>query len=211
MDNVQLKIYCDKTINGDNCNYLTNESKGSALFCGVAYPTPESRSDIACEKAFELATQSFLRRPSTGDAAMNTISGFINDRLYMLQEPRKEFLCDTAFLYIHHGYARVALSGNSCGYHFCNGKIVNSYRSEGIWYGRQPKWERKPDAEIPLEKVSQDFLLVSGESNVDISPEDVDRLLSGDDLESFFQGKRCFAVMIHLPERKKRFPLFGKR
>lgn len=211
MDNVQLKIYCDKEIDSDNNNYLSNKSKGSALFCGAAYPTPDSRSDVACEKAFELATESFLRRPSTGDAAMNAISGFINDRLYMLQEPRKEFLCDTAFLYIHHGFARVVVSGNACAYHISNGEIVNSYRIEGVWYGRRPKWEKKPDPEVALEKTDHYFLLVAGDSTFELSSEAAGMLISGNDIKSFFEGRRCCAVLIHLPERKKRFPLFGKR
>ena len=98
MQKISFKSYSDRETNEYRC--VTFAERGRAAYCGTAYPTQESRSALACDRALTVSSESFLLRPSLDDIAIKTINGFVREGVYILQEPGKEFLCSAAFLYI---------------------------------------------------------------------------------------------------------------
>lgn len=220
MDRVSLKNYCDKKAQGNV--YSSFSSRGKAIACSVAYPTGESRSDIACEKLCSISADCFLRRPSLCDEAMGAIAGFINEGIYLDQEPNKVFLCSAAILYIFRGRARCFATGNSRVYHFRDGRLTEVSRGNGvILFGKKVRWEQKAAPEFELLPEKNIFLLCSGAENTDFDKimkdmEQDSALTAAEDvvpetLIEQFSGKKCSATAIILPEvRRSLFPIWGR-
>lgn len=185
----------------------------------MAYPTEESRSEVACEKLCSISTESFLRRPSLCDEAMETIAGFVNEGIYLYQEPNKVFLCSAAILYIFRGRARCIATGNSRVYHFRDGSLAEVSRGSGdILFGKNVRWKQKALPEFDLLLGTNIFLLCSGAENTDFDQImrnlEQDSALAADEdalaetLIRHFKEQKCSAAAIILPGvRRSLFPI----
>lgn len=123
MDRVSYRNYCDKGGGKQENLFFAFGSRGRAAAFGVAYPEMGSICQTACEKVLKIGIGSFLQRPSLGDQAVSTITDFINEGIYILQEPRKEVFCSFAILYVLRDKARFIVSENAGIYHLQDGKM----------------------------------------------------------------------------------------
>lgn len=211
MDKINFKNYCDKEYEGRTDPFFQICAQGSALFCGVAYPTADSRSYAACEKALAIGSSSFLRRPSLRDEAVNTISGFINEGLYALQDPGKPFFCSLAVLYCFRGRVRWMVSGDASVWHFQDGRMARKATGhKEPLLGKRICWNQESDPEFDISHGSNAFLLYSGTDASPFSielPETACHPVRTDDawleaILSGFRGKACSSAAFILPERK---------
>ncbi len=167
MQKISSKNYCDIPPAPYRTFFL--EEKGKALFCGAAYPTQESRSAIACERALQIGCDSFLRRPSLSDEALITIGGFINESVYILQEQGKRFLCSASFVYVYKGAGRVYAAGNSLVLHFQNGVLKNSFSDcSGDVIGKSLRKEYVLSREFDLSSGTNCIVVCSGREGLEL-------------------------------------------
>lgn len=216
MVKVSFKNYCDKKTEERESSYFKLCSRGKAAACSVAYPTKESRSDAACERVVGVSVDSFLRRPSLCDEAINTISGFINEGVYILQEPDKSFLCSSASLYVLRGRARWIVSGNARVYHFCGAGHVNvSRESREPLFGEKVRFKPEAEPEFDVSYGTDIFLLCSGADHIqidelikNIAPLDQETLNKSeldewmDAVISGFHASACSAAVLAFTEQK---------
>lgn len=209
MVKVKFKNCCDKVRGNDENPFFRLDAKGKALFCGVTYPTEDSRSDIACKKALEISADSFIRRPSLCDEAMDTISTFINQGIYIFQEADKRFLCSTAILYAFRGRARWVASGNAGICHFRDGKLINRIEGNNIpLFGERMRWNVDAEPEFDVSEGENAFLLYSAGSSIDFKEKLLEIEQNGalDDqtgaIVSDFGSKSCSAAALVLPNKK---------
>lgn len=205
--------YCDREAEMENQLFCHLDSRGKAAVCSVAYPTENSRSADACGKMISISSESFLRRPSLKDVAMDTISTFVNEGIYILQEPRKEFLCSGVILYMFRRKVRMVVSGMSAVYHFQDGKFVERFLPETEQlFGQRMAWKQKARAEIDLSKGNHTFLLYSGQEIPDIEITKIESMLQDSMDETVFQegilsdfeGSKCAVCLLAFPKRKRR-------
>ena len=209
MPKVKYKNYCDKS--SDEGVFFSLEEKGKAAYCGVSYPTVNSRSAVACERALSISGDSFLRRPSLRNEAMETISHFMSEGIYILQEPEKEFLCSTAIMYLFKGQARFFIAGSACACHFYQGKLLKTIQAaDSPFVGQTLKRKDHIEEAISVEDGQHTFLLCSisdsftledflqktGLSEGALLEECKDKLFSVPEI------KACSVALIEIPERK---------
>lgn len=184
-------------------------AKGGAIACAAAYPTKESFGASGCEKAVTVSTESFLHRPSMSDKAPPAISGFVNEAVYALQEPRKTFLCSTAILYILNGQFRCILSGNAKLLHFNGGNLINAFDGgNNPLFGKQLRSEFSSSDVISLPRGANAFLLYSGYDDIDFDASALGAAMRSADAEQWLStapgikdlSGTLLAVVI--PERK---------
>lgn len=208
MAKICFKSYCDKAPEKAESPYFTLRSKGAALVAGATYPARDSRSDIACRKVLEIGAESFIQRPSLGDVAVDTISTFINEGIYIYQEPGKAFLCSTALLYVLHGKARWVVSGNAVIYHFRDGRLVSkSAERKSPLFGERVRWNEKESPELDISHGANAFLLCSAAEDLEFpatltehgSPADLSPDEWAEAALSEFRGRRCSAAVVTLP------------
>lgn len=209
MVKVKFKDCCDKVRGNDENPFFRLDAKGKALFCGVTYPTENSRSDIACKKALEIGADSFIRRPSLCDEAMDTISTFINEGIYIFQEADKRFLCSTAILYVFRGRARWVVSGNAGICHFRNGKLINRTEGSSIpLFGERVRWNADTEPEFDVSEGENAFLLYSAGADIDFKEKlsEIGQRGVIDDpagaIVSDFGSKSCSAAAFVLPNKR---------
>lgn len=209
MVKVKFKNCCDKVRGNDENPFFRLDAKGKSLFCGVTYPTKDSRSDIACKKALEISAESFIRRPSLCDEAMETISTFINQGIYIFQEADKRFLCSTAILYVFRGKARWVVSGNAGICHFRDGKLINRTEGSNIsLFGERMRWNVETEPEFDVSEGENAFLLYSADLDIDFQEKllEIERSGALDDqtgaIVSDFGSKFCCAAAFVLPNKK---------
>lgn len=169
MAKLYFKSYCDKVPEKAESPYFTLRRKGTALVAGVTYPTRDSRSDITCRKVLEISAESFIQRPSLSDVAVDTISTFINEGIYIYQERDKAFLCSTALLYVLHDKARWVVSGDAVIYHFRDGRFVSkSAERKSPLFGERVYWNEKEVPEFDLSYGVNAFLLCSAAEDLEL-------------------------------------------
>lgn len=190
--------------------YFSFQEKGAALTAAVTYPAKISRSDVACAKALEISTGSFIQRPSLSDTAVSTISSFINDGIYIYQEPDKKFLCSIAVCYALKGKARFIVSGNAAVYHFNNGQPVNSLNGRKLpMFGEKLHWKEKAGPESDISQGTNAFILCSADEDEALPDAFPETLFSPDmgagewtdATVSYFNGRKCTAAAIVLPSK----------
>ena len=187
-------------------HYAVFEEKRNSTVAGVAYPTADSRSSLACTRALDIAVDSFMERPSGTDTALHMIGSFMDDGIGKLNEPGKEFKCSVAMLYISKGKARVYPAGYSAVIFFEEGVRKN------VWYGDGRPVGAGSHEDMPLPELislGQDCRFIF------IAASDMDTVRSavsfyeenkGEDAaaqEEFMKDKCCAFVNLHLPERKR--------
>lgn len=161
MPKISHQCLCDHSESPDRFYRLA--AKGGAVACAAAYPTKESFGASACERAVTVSTESFLRRPSMRDEAPQAISGFVNEAVYALQEPRKTFFCHTAMLYILNGQFRCVLSGDAKLLHFNGGNLLNTFEAgSNPLFGKSLKAHFTASDVSDLPRGANAFLLCSG-------------------------------------------------
>lgn len=217
MAEICVKSYCSKPVSDTENPYFIFRKKGAALTAAVTYPTEISRSDMACGKVIEISTESFIQRPSLSDIAVSTISSFINDGIYIYQEPDKKFLCSSAICYVLKGKARFIVSGNAAVYHFRDGRLVNSLSGQKLpMFGEKLHWKEKADPEIDISQGENAFILCSAGEN-DVLPDsfsesvfraDMDAEKWADAAISYFKDRKCSAASVVFPQRAS---FIGKR
>lgn len=214
MDKINVRKYCDKVYKSQIDPFFRLCVHGKAFFCGIAYPTEDSRSYAACEKALEIGSSSFLRRPSLCDEAVNTIAGFINEGLYALQDPGKPFFCNLAIIYGFRGKARWMVSGESVIYHFQDSRLIRqSAVCREPLLGKYVCWKETLEPEFDVSHSTNAFLLYSGTQqpifpNQVTGVNDILPSIDGDvwmeNVLSVFQGKACSVAAFVLPTRKRK-------
>ena len=212
MQKISFKSYSDRETNEYRC--VTFAERGRAAYCGTAYPTQESRSALACDRALTVSSESFLLRPSLDDIAIKTINGFVREGVYILQEPGKEFLCSAAFLYMFKGEGRVCIFGNAGVYHFQNGLLRDCYYNpSSAILGRSLRTESDTCPEFSLSGGTETFVLCSAEESQDLMSifppnliEDIPRNGEwADRVVEMARGKNCSIAAVFFPERKGLF------
>lgn len=211
MQNLNWKSYCDREEEGQ---LFKLEEKGKALFLGTAYPTAESRSGIACTRALEIACDSFLRRPAVTDIAIQTITGFMKEGIYILQEPGKYFQTSAAIVFITRGKARVSAAGDAFVWHLRKGVLEGVFTGEGQEpYGVDINSRDSFPLEFDISTGENSFLLCCGDGLSALRGE-FSKKAQGSEMtsEELFdivtnqlQGLACSAMAVTLPERKKLF------
>ena len=209
MQKISLKSYSD--IPQTPYPTFSEQRKGEALFFGVGYPTEDSRSALACEKAFQIAGESFLRRPSLADEAMETIARFIKEGVYILQDVDKRFCCAAAFLYVFKGRGRVFFAGNALAIHLQDGKVVDRFSDPGASeIGNSLRGKNAFSSEFDVSNGTNDFLLCAAVKafSFDTLPlPQANQTYEGqfDDFISSFSGQPCSIGAVHLDKRERLF------
>lgn len=209
MQRISYKNYSDIPDTEHSCFSLLE--KGKAVFCGAAYPTGDSRTAAACPKALEICSESFLRRPALMDVAMTNILSFINEGIFIMQDPEKHFRCGAAFLFLCKGAGRVVTAGNAMVLHYQDNQLKASYRHPGnpaLGTGLHNTYEASEEFDVSAG--ANGFLLLCGEEGLDLEtliPEDlrkpslVDEAWS-DRIMDAVRGRKCTAGAVIFPERK---------
>lgn len=208
MAKLYFKGCCDRSLETAKDSYFALCSKGAAVTAGVTYPAKDSRSDIACRKVLEISKDCFIQRPSLKDIAIDTISTFINEGIYIFQEPDRAFLCNTALLYVLNGKARWVTAGNAVICHYVDGhlaKMADLHRSP--LFGERIRWREKAAPEFDISHGVSSFVLCSAADDFDltaalpeyISPSDLRPDIWAAAALSLFSGISCSAAAIVLP------------
>ena len=192
---------------GENEYFSVFEEKKSLLVCGSAHPSSDSRGNIACPRALDIAVDCFLERPSSSETAVETIAGFINEEIYGLQEKDKAFLCSIAMLYVFKGSTRVFPAGNAAVLFYENGVLKNEWYGDGTPMGMKAECRFIYSDEFELTEDSR-FILVTGENRESVgSAVDFFKDNNGngpEDPDEFFKGRQCSFVNLFLPKRERR-------
>lgn len=211
MQRISLKSYSD--VSQTPYPTFSLQERGKALFFGVGYPTEDSRSALACEKAFQIAGDSFLRRPSLADEAMETIARFINEGIFILQDMEKRFRCSAAFLYVYKGMGRVFSAGNALALHYRDGKLTHRfYTSDAPEIGSMLRGGSIFSPEFDISEGTNGFVLCAAGKAVDLNalplpePNQTDKSQFDGIIDSF-RGTSCSAGAIRLEKREKLFGL----
>ncbi|MGN0643298.1 MAG: hypothetical protein ACI4JJ_09120 [Huintestinicola sp.] len=214
MADISIKHYSDYDCKDPENKLFGVGRRGAAAAFAAAYPTENSRGTAACERAVTVSTESFVQRPSMRDEAVETITGFINQGIYGIQEPGKTFFCSAAALYIFRRKARCVVSGNAKIYYFSDGKLRSvSEGNEDVLLGKRLNLHCKFDPPFELSGGVNSFLLVSGgdSADIDISPIEGAEISYAEELTEKLlpelKKQGCSALAVVLP--KKKFRLFG--
>lgn len=217
MSEIYVKNFCSREVSPDGNPYFSYIKKGAAVTMAAAYPTNASRSELACGKALEISTESFIRRPSLADTAINTILSFVNDGVYIYQERDKKFLCNSAICYVLKGKARFIVSGNAVAYHFRNGELIYSVKGQDIpMFGERLHWKGKAEPEFDISHGTNALVVCSADDDCrlpDVLSDtlflpDMDFGQWADAAVSSFHNMKCSAAVMVLPQR---MPLMGKK
>lgn len=205
MVKAKYKNYCDKASAESADSFFRLDARGKALFCGVAYPTKESRSDIACKKLLEIGAESFIRRPSVCDEAVDAISTFMNEGIYIFQEKEKQFLCSAAILFVFRGEARWIVSGNVGICHFRDGMPVK--KAEGCHtplFGARIRYEQTAEPAFDISRGENAFFLYScaQREDLDAAMERAADWRGEKAMIAEVAGRHCSAAAIVLPNKK---------
>ena len=197
---------CDIEETGSE-HFSALEERNSILVSGVAYPAGDSRGGAACPKALDIATDSFLGRPSSSDVAVEAIAGFINDEVYGMQEKDKAFLCNLAVVYVFKGKTRVYTAGDAAAMFFENGELKNIWYGGGKPIGSAAEPELIYSDEFELTEDTR-FILVAGR-DMKAAEETVAYYKESngekpEDIESFVRERHCSYTDLYLPKREKR-------
>ena len=183
------------------------EERNSILVSGAAYPASGSRSGAACPRALDIASESFLGRPSSSDVAVEAIAGFINDEIYGMQDKDKAFLCNLAVLYVFKGKTRVYTAGDAAAIYYEDGELKNVWYGGGKPVGSEAVPELIYSDEFELAGDAR-FILVAGrdkraaEETVAYYRENNGE--DPEDTEGFVKERHCSYVNLYLPKREKR-------
>lgn len=218
MRQVNYKSYCDKERDGQDPSnsFFRLGTRGRAVFCGIAYPAVGSRGREACETVLQVAGDSFLRRPSVCDEAVETISDFVNGSVYALQRPYDNCFCSTAILFAFQGKARWAVSGNVKVWHFQDGRLADVSGDENRHQilGEKVSWEGRADAApvLDISQGSHGFLFWGGPEGADSAQclcreagqpfgteEWLAQMLEG------FEKEACAAAVCAFAQKRRRF------
>lgn len=210
MAEIYVKQYCSRETSNHVNPYFSYVKKGAAMTMAAAYPAEVSRSELACGKVLEISTESFIRRPSLADTAISTISSFVNDGVYIYQEPDKKFLCSSAVCYVLKQKARFVVSGNAAAYCFRDGKLVHSVSGRKLpMFGERLHWKEKAEPAFDISHGTNALIVCSAGDGCRLPGEFPDALsLSepdceqwADDVISSFYNMKCSAAVMVLPQR----------
>ena len=211
MAKISYKNFCNYDSGEAENKFFRVSEKGGAAAFAAAYPAKGSVVLSACERAVTVSTESFIRRPSLCDEAMKTITGFVNEGIYGMQEPRKKTLCSAAVLYIFRGKARCVTMGNSVILYFSDGKLVSAFEGkEDVLPGVSLREKFESEPEFDLKKGKNAFLIVSSGDKPVLDVSVIESGLQGSEtaedwikaISPGLEGRRCSALAIDLPARK---------
>lgn len=212
MAGIDYKFFCNHGSEDAEKKFFRASAKGGAAAFAAAYPTEDSIVLSSCERAVMVSTDSFIRRPSVCDEAMEGIMGFVNEGIYALQEPRKRSLCSMAVLYIFRGKARCVTMGNSAVFWFLDGKLASASQGKtDILPGQSLRAKFEFEPEFELGKGKNAFLIVSSANSCDLDiPLIENALQSSEGAENWLEAIspelekcRCSVMTMVLPQRKK--------
>lgn len=218
MSVILYKIYHDRTILSEKDNWESVLEKGKAAFIGIACPTSSSSDAKACDKALSIGGQSFIKRPTDKDIAVDMIDEFINNSIYQLQLPHSSSLCSTAFMYLFKGVIQFSLTGFSRIYCFTDGRLQGCLVSEGgSFYGKSAYVSCERFEPLKLTNGNQECILITSDERLNISEDEVLELYQKnfENFDGLFDicglEKIKTAMLVKLPQKPKGFPFFRGR
>lgn len=221
MDRVSYRNYCDRGEGKQENLFYAFGFRGRAAAFGVAYPETNSICQTACEKALRIGIGSFLQRPSLSDKAVFTITDFINEGIYILQEPRKAAFCNFAILYVLQDKARFIVTEHAKVYHQREGKMQEISRGcETPLPGRKIRCEHKYAPVFDISGGCNGFLLCSGMEDAEFQtkfdnkemPELTDADAWAESMIAECYGEHGSALAFVLPEKKRSLlQMFNRR
>ncbi len=93
----------------------------------LIFPLVESNPDLPKEVAdmiLRICTDSFLKRPSLNEIAMNAIASFMNNAAFPIQRPEKIVMIDSAALFCVDDKIRSMTFGTARVLYFADGKLA---------------------------------------------------------------------------------------
>lgn len=211
MADIYVRNYSSMPFGNDGGTYYGFQKKGAAIAAAAAYPTGDSRSSVACRQAVEIGIDSFLHRPSVSDEAVRNISSFINDAIFIYQEPDKEFLCSSALCFIIKAKARFVISGNAAVYHYRNRVMVQRRKGvASLLLGQKLHWKEEAEPEVDITDGDNAFVLCSAADSVvlpEVIPDSVfdssmDITQWTDAVVSYFKNIRCSVIVIAFAHKR---------
>lgn len=183
------------------------EEKRTSAVAGVAYPTKDSRSAAACERALGITTDCFLDRPNVTDMALHMISSIVDEAVGGLQENDAEYMCSLAALYIFKGKARVCPAGYSAVLFFEEGELKSIWYGDGVPVGGGSHEGMALPEDLQLDADCR-FVFIAG-SDMETVKEAVEYTKDsrGEDTEgmkAYFAERHAAYVNLYLPRREKR-------
>lgn len=211
MPRIDHKNFC--TCNGTlpEDKFFRVSAKGGAAAFAASCPAENCRVPSVCERAVMVSTDSFIRRPSLCDEAMEAITGFVNEGIYGMQEPGKESFCSAAVLYIFRDKARCVTMGSSVIFYFSDNGLTSVFHgNEDVLPGKSLRSKFVSEPEFELKKGRNSFLIVSSRDKADIDSSLIKAALQNaegaekwiDAVSDELKKYKCSALAIDLPPKK---------
>ncbi|MCR5214715.1 MAG: hypothetical protein K6E10_09880 [Eubacterium sp.] len=176
----------------------------------------EKRSDTPGDEAevqlADICMKSFMKRPALQEAPLISISGFMNNAIFVKNKPGHVFKCDAAFLMMVKSHFRWLISGTSRVLYFADRKLkVQSEPKEFPRIGMQPTYNPAISEVFQLEKAENAFFLCSKALTDKIGADGIEKALqqasSQDDwmrrVEEMAGDLEYAAQALILPDKKK--------
>lgn len=155
-----------------------NKGQNGVLVLSEGVDEPKEGFDCAT-KTDRIVLESYLRRPSLVDEAMEKICEFANDGILAMQTPYNKLRCATVALLIQKGKYRWLLAGDTHAYHFIDGQVVqSSSASQTAYFGDGVRVHPQIGAVSSFKKGENSFLICSDSFAKYITDEDMERTLS---------------------------------
>lgn len=129
------------------------------------------------EQVMNVCIDSFMKRPSTKRFALNVISNFVNNIVYMKKKPGNPLPYTAALLFLSGGKANCNVSGKGNVLYFSEDetKIFNNANIQDL--GVKTSYVLEVNNEFKLQKGTNSFLLCTDELLEQIEPDEIKRLL----------------------------------
>ena len=128
-------------------------------------------------EVMDVCISSFLKRPTTNLRAINVISNFINNIIYLKQKPGNASLCTASFLFISNGKMNCNVSGAGNVLYFTEDEVKVFDNANNQELGMKPSYVLEVNNEHKLHKKSNAFLLCTDELLEQVNPEKIKSLL----------------------------------
>lgn len=145
--------------------------------------TTEAGTDEDTEAAGRVTRQiidSFLKRPSLSDHAINAVAAMANNDLSMMNlDGELPIGCDASFIFLERNQARFLVAGNAAAWHFENGRLA--HRSEAgtaPLIGTGPHYKPRLEPVFALNREENAFLVASPTLAASLKDADLEEALN---------------------------------
>ena len=135
--------------------------RGRSLICSLIEKRSNTNGELEARLA-DIATKSFLKRPSLKEAAAIAITNFMSNAVFVKNRPDDIYMCDAAILMSVKSQFRWIISGTSRAFYFADRKLVKqSEPKEYPRIGLNPSYTPVLEPIINYEKAENAFFLCS--------------------------------------------------